>query len=222
MRARKHQIIRKPRRGDAHVRFRFVGPRVLQIPTIIPYNGEPRPERGVEARRADQNVDGIDVAVAANARILGDLDNLALDELDVVRLERLQILRARRQPPTADRPFGHELRLQGFVVPQLVVHRLQDEPAQITLELAVRDQEAEEPVHADFVALAQLEQGSRLVGKVVEFLGGVGAVRFARGDPVGLADEVGDPLDERLDGGKDLDAGGPLTWKSGILMVCGI
>lgn len=194
---------------DAEVGLGFLGPDILEVCAVGVDDGEARLKGGVEAGCADEDVDGVLVAVVALAASLGDLVDLAVDDVYIVFAQGLEVSHAGRQAATSDVPVWNEALFEVRVL-QLFGHLLAEVGFRVIVCGGVLEEDAELAIQAALDVFAVGVEDARLGSEVGTFLGGEDVLLEALdgGDPGWFADEGSYLLDVRLDCGEDLDTGG--------------
>jgi hypothetical protein len=118
-------------------------PDVLQIPALDPNNWEPRLERHIEARRADEHIK-LMLLSASHTPLLGNTVNLTNDNLHIIFLQRLEVSLTRRHATAAKRPLGDQLLLETRV--QQLLHLVGDVLLGLGLQCAAVEEQREDVV----------------------------------------------------------------------------
>jgi hypothetical protein len=152
--------------SDTEIRFCSSGPYVLEISAVRSDDWKAWFESSVEARCADEHINGILLAVITQATTFGNLVNLAIDDLDIRFAERLKVSNTWRQSSTSNRPVGNELLLEELVV-QLFLHLLFHVAMGVGVGLCIFQEDAKLAVETSLNVLAVFEEDTRLAGKLV-------------------------------------------------------
>jgi len=155
VRPQEDQVVWDLGRREPEVRLRLFGPCVLQVHARRSDDGEPRLERRVEARRADEHVDGVFVAVVADAALLRDLFDLAVHDRDVFFGERFEVADAGGEAAAAEGPVWDQLLFEELVR-ELLLHLLEHVCAGVVLSLGVVEEERELTVETSLDLFAVL------------------------------------------------------------------
>lgn len=207
-----NEVIRDIRRARTEVRLGVVLPLLREIRAVLPDHRPARAVRHVKARRGDDDIEVLRTGLARDAR-RRDLANASELDGDVVALDGLEVVVARREAAAADLEVRDQLRAQDRVVVQALLHARLEQREGAFLLGAVLDERVEELVHGVLNAAAQLEQLVRVLAELALLLLGVpevGAVGCELGGEVGRdprrATDVGcDALGRGLHLREDLD-----------------
>ena len=196
----------------------FLLPYILKVLAVRSNNREAGFERSIKACGADQDIDGVLVAIATNTAPLGDVGDFAVDHLDILLAERLEVTHAWCESSAADVPVRDQALLEVWVMQFLLHLRLYvgfglmvgggslEENAELAVQAAL-DVPSVFKKHARF----RCEFKTLLVGEDVLL-----ETLYGR-HPCGLADESGYFVNLGLDGGEDLDTGGSASVREAYL-----
>ena len=189
--------------------MRFLLLYILKALAVRSNNREAGLERGIKACSADQDIDGVLVAIVTNTASLGNVGDFAVDDLDIFLAERLEVTHAWCQSSTADMPVRDQVLLEVWVM-QLFLHlRLH-----VGFGLIVGGGSLEENVELavqtalDVHSVFKKHTGFRCEFKTLLVREGVLLETLYGRYPCGLADESGYFVNLGLDGGEDLDTRG--------------
>lgn len=191
------------------VRTRLLAPDVLKVGALVVDYRETWLEGGVEASGANEDVYGIFLTVVALATALGDLVDFAIDCLDVVFAECLEVADTGCETTASDVPVGDQFLLEVGVL-KLFGHLLTEVGLSLVVDIAALEENAILTVQSALDVLAVIDQRTGLGGKFVllvlrEYV--LLETLYWR-NPSRLTNEGSDFLDMRLNGGKNLNARG--------------
>jgi hypothetical protein len=207
--AEENEVVGEVGGSHAEVGLRVDRPLVLKVLTLVVDDGETGLEAGVEASGADKDINGIFVAIIAEAALLGHSRDLTVDDLDIGLGERLEVVDTRSETAAADAPLWNELLLEELVV-EFLLHLGEHILAGILVYLVVLKEDAELAVQARLDTLAVVKKSARLVLELIKLFFGelVLLETLDWGDPGGLANEGGDFTAVLANGGQYLDTRG--------------
>jgi len=115
------EVVREFGGSNTKIGLRFLLPYILKVLAVRSNDREAGLKRGIKACGADQDIDGVLVAIVANTASLGNVSDFAVDDLDIFLTERLEVTHAWCQSSTADMPVRDQVLLEVWVM-QLLLH----------------------------------------------------------------------------------------------------
>jgi hypothetical protein len=170
--AQEDEVVGEVGGGEAEVRAWFFSPCILEVGARGVDDREARLEGGVEARGADEYVDGVFGTVVAQGAARGDGVDFAVNGLDVGFAEGFEVADAGSEAAASDVPIRDQALFEVGVI-KLRGHLLAEVGFGLSVDVGVLEENAELAVEAALDVATVLGQGAWLGGKLVLLMLGV-------------------------------------------------